>query len=155
MARKTMADRLQDGFESHPLTVHRPMPAVPRDLRRGRGFAIYGAVVGGILLAISAFVGVYLVMDGVWWNVESQAVCTVTSTSHHPVYSKSGFQGTDWNLGTSCGDLQVTRDGERFPDSTAQHVARSLEVGSSYRFYLRGWDGWPGGPRAIVAATRQ
>jgi hypothetical protein len=32
---------------------------------------------------------------------------------------------------------------------------RSLEVGVSDRLYLRGWDGWPQGARAIIAATRQ
>lgn len=154
MARRTMADRLQDGFESHPLTEHRPMPPAP-DLRRRRGFAVYALVMGIIVFAILGFVLTYLVVDGIWWNVESQAICTVTATSHHPVYSKSGFLGTDWDLKTSCGTLQVTRDGERFPDAAAQHLARSLEAGSTYRFYLRGWDGWPQGARAIVAATRQ
>jgi hypothetical protein len=131
------------------------MPAVHQDLRRGRGFGIYAAVVGGIALVMAAFVGVYLVVDGIWWNVESQAVCTITSTSHHPVYSKSGFLGTDWDLATSHGELQVTRNGERFSDSAAQHLARSLDVGASYRLYLRGWDGWPNGAKAIIAATRQ
>lgn len=70
MARRTMADRLQDGFESHPLTAHHPIPAVHPDVRRGRGFTIYAAVVVGILLAMAAFGGVSLVVGGVWWNVE-------------------------------------------------------------------------------------
>jgi len=155
MARRTMADRLQDGFESHPLTDHRPMPAEPPVTPGRRRLGAFGFAMAGVAFGIVLFVLSYLVVDGVWWNVESQAVCTVTATSHHPVYSKSGFLGTDWDLTTSCGNLQVTRNGERFPDAAAQHLARSLQAGSTYRFYLRGWDGWPQGARAIIAATRQ
>ncbi|MFF2773101.1 hypothetical protein ACFVUP_38990 [Streptomyces bacillaris] len=150
-----MTDRLQDSFESKPLTAHRPMPPAPMVTPIRKRMWKFGIVMAGVAFATMLFVLTYLAVDGVWWNVESQAVCTVTSKSSHPVYSKSGFLGTDWDLATSCGALQVTRNGERFPDSAAQHLARSLEVGASYRFYLRGWDGWPQGARGIIAATRQ
>lgn len=154
MARKSVADRLQEQFESRPPTRHRPMAPVTSLRRRPRS-ALFGLVVAGIAFAMMGYVMTSLVVDGMWWNVQSQAVCTITATAHHAVYGKSGFLGTDWDISTAdCGTLQVTRNGERFPDSQAQRVARSLHVASTYRLYLRGWDGWPGGSRAIIAATQ-
>lgn len=155
MDRRTMADRLQSGIESKPLTQHRPMPPVRPNSGLRKRTSRFGLVMAGVAFAGMLFALTYLTVDGVWWNVQSQAVCTITSTSHHPVYSKSGFLGTDWDIATSCGELQVTRNGNRFPDTSAQSLARSLEVGSRYRFFLRGWDGWPQGPRAIIAARPQ
>jgi len=153
MTRRTLAERMQDGFESRPLTEHHPTaagsPITPARRRRG----VFGFVMAGVAFAIAAFVLTFLAVDGAWWNVQSQAVCTITSVRHHPVYSKSGFLGTDWDIGTAqCGPLQVTRNGERFPDAAAQHVARSLQVGRTYRLFLRGWDGWPEPARAIIGA---
>ncbi|ANF30728.1 hypothetical protein A0130_02675 [Leifsonia xyli] len=154
MGRRTLAERIQDGFESRPLTEHHPMsPARPVTPARRRQAKFY-FIASGVVFAMVAFVLAFLAVDGVWWNVQSQAVCTITSAQHHPVYSKSGFLGTDWNIGTAqCGDLQVTRNGERFPDAAAQHVARSLHVGETYRLYLRGWNGWPEPAKAIIGAT--
>ncbi|GAA2067279.1 hypothetical protein GCM10009820_36460 [Leifsonia soli] len=114
---------------------------------------MFGFIMAGFAFTIVLLVMAFLAVDGVWWNVQSQAVCTITSTSHHPVYSKSGFLGTDWKIGTAqCGAFQVTRNGERFPDEAAQRVGRSLRIGDTYRLYLRGWDGWPEPAKAIVAS---
>lgn len=153
MSRRSMAERLQDGFDSQPLTAHTPAPPPPVTPQRRRRAKVQ-LVAACVAFAVALFALADFTVDGVWWNVESHAVCTIDSASSHPVYSKSGFLGTDWDLRTSCGRLQVTRDGERFPDSAAQQLARSLYVGSRYRLSLRGWDGWPQGARAIVAATR-
>jgi len=52
-----------------------------------------------------------------------------------------------------CGRLEVTRDGERFPDAAAQKVSRSQTMGGEYRLQLRGRAGWPENGRAVVAAV--
>lgn len=154
MERRTLADRLQTGFDRRPLTQHHPMPPALPMSRSGRRAGKFALVAAFVVLGISVFTFGSLIVDGIWWNVHSVAECTVTTLAHHPVYSKSGFLGTDWNVGTrQCGRLEVTRDGERFPDAAAQKVGRSLVVGGEYRLQLRGWDGWPENGRGIVAAV--
>jgi len=94
----------------------------------------------------------YGVAAGIWWNDASLATCTVSATSHHDTYSKSGFLGVVYDVDTTCGLLQVT-GGRGLSEKDAETLGRYIRSGNEYQFELRGWTGWPNARRVIVLAT--
>jgi hypothetical protein len=157
MARKTLADRLQSGFEALPTTpgARTPPPVPPRRMSaaRKRVQLVIGLALMGV--CVLAFLGgvAYLIGSGVWWHTASVETCTVTDFSRDWHEGKYG-PGVVWTIDTEdCGTLQITSGpnlGMTVP--VVDQMGNTMWTGDRYRFDLRGWAGWPGEPKAIVAA---
>ena len=115
-------------------------------------------VVGLALVAVCVLTllgGVaYLIGSGVWWRTASVQTCTVTDFSRYWHDGGRSGPGVIWTIDTEdCGTLQITTGpdmGMTIPAADA--IGNTMWTGDRYRFDLRGWSGWPGEPKAIVAA---
>ena len=157
MARRTLADRLQAGFETIPTTPEFAHPTPPPEARVWtRADTIRKWTIGVPLLAVCVLAGLglagYVVGSGIWWRTASSATCTVTAAERDFHSDGKGGPGVVWVIRTSdCGTLQVTSGGDGMRIADADRLGESLQFGRTYRFELRGWD-WIGEPRAIVGA---
>lgn len=156
MARTSLADRLQAGFEALPANpgVAHPVPKRRRSPRT-RTQIVLARVLAFASLAVFALmlIGVlaYVVGSAVWWRTSSVATCTVTDFSRE-YHAGKGGPGVVWTVDTeNCGPLQITTSPDlRIPEADA--IGDTMWTGDRYRFDLRGFAGWPGEPKAIVAA---
>lgn len=164
MGRKSLADRLQAGFEMVPLDKRTPEQfeaSLPARLGAGRNvkpwvrrtskiFSISTLVIVGL-----SFIGLGVegVASNIWWQTKTDMVCVIDSNTHHDTYGKSGYLGTVYDIDTTtCGQLQVTGGGGGLDEQEAETLGRSIRVGDAYDMDVRGWVGWPDVPRAIVSA---
>ena len=156
MTHKSLADRLQAGFEAVPLTDHHPTLTTPRHeppwvRKMNKVLAIVTLAFLGVI-----FVGltVEAIASSIWWQTKTDMVCVVASTDSHRTYGKSGYLGTVYDIDTTtCGQLQVTAGGGGLHEDEAEALGNSLQVGRAYSMDVRGWLGWPDEPRAIVTAN--
>lgn len=154
MTHKSLADRLQAGFEAVPLTGRGP--AVPRKpeppwvRKMNRGIAIGTLVFLGLTFVVLT---IDAIASNIWWNTKADMVCVVASNDSYRTYGKSGYLGTVYDIDTTtCGQLQVTAGGGGLDEPEAESLGQSLQIGRAYEMDVRGWVGWPDEPRAIVVA---
>ncbi|MDN4596833.1 hypothetical protein [Leifsonia virtsii] len=162
MARRSLADRLQAGFEMVPLDKRTPeqfakslparyganaKPWVRRTSFITMIFALTAVGLTFVGLAVDA------VASNIWWQTRAEMVCVIADDSHHDTYGRSGYLGTVYDIDTTtCGQLQVTGGGGGLDEQEAEALGRSLHVGTAYEMDVRGWIGWPDERRAIVSA---
>ncbi|MGH1522825.1 hypothetical protein ACRAWC_01525 [Leifsonia sp. L25] len=155
MPRKSIADRLQAGFEVVPLeNAETQARRAAFEARPGvRRLRKWTAIILAVFLVL---LGIWLAVVGIvwnnWWNTKTSLVCTIDDMDHYGVYGKVGYDHTVYDVyTTTCGDLEVTQ-GAGKNDREAIAFAKSLQIGSTYEMDVRGWDGWMGESRAIAGA---
>ncbi len=164
MTRKSLADRLQAGFEMVPLDERTPEQFAnslpPRFGANAKPWVrrmnlITGVVALTVVGLTFIGLGTEAGASNVWWQTRTDTVCDVVDDSHYDTYGKSGYLGTVYDIGTTtCGQLQVTGGGGGLDEQEAETLGRSLQVGTAYDMDVRGWVGWPDEARAIVSARR-
>lgn len=163
MPRKTLADRLQAGFEVVPLdkrTQQEFEASIPPKLggvHPAPWLRRLNLIIGIVVLVVIASAVTSLVVSGIvwanWWNTKTSMVCTIDDMDSYEIYGKYRSDHTVYDVyTTTCGDLEIMPGAGR-NDSEAIAFAKTLQIGATYELDVRGWNGWLGNSRAIAHAT--